>query len=267
MQKIFLIPLASIIVGLTGELVVDKKNKEICNENDKECGRQVEEVFSNAPFSPTSIPIQIKDLELKNCYIQGQIDENRNLYDKLLKEFKDLSEKLANQQPVTTKTFAEALQTQPPTSRKQLYKFTVLAKPKDTEENKNSTINKKKICSTIDPNKSIFKIDQIRTLNNGNVAFDLGSKSDCNKLLENLKDNVDMQDVFTFSETQRLKPRVILLNVDEDISKEDLKEKLSSQNEFLSTADYIIEDFPIRAKRGRHWVLTIEPESYHVFKG
>ncbi|KFM60476.1 Gag-Pol polyprotein, partial [Stegodyphus mimosarum] len=59
----------------------------------------------------------------------------------------------------------------------------------------------------------------------------------------------------------KLNPRIIIYNVDKDISGEELKEYLIKQNTELEKAEIEVK-FSMNAKYGMNWVLSIDPDSY-----
>nr|XP_042910466.1 uncharacterized protein LOC122271868 [Parasteatoda tepidariorum] len=135
----------------------------------------------------------------------------------------------------------------------------LLMYPKD--ENGASDDTRSQVTNSIDPIKLKLGVRGINRIRKGGIVVQLTNEEEIQKLkLEIEKSNIG--DKFACARPRTLNPKIWLYDVPEDVNKENLIDKIRDQNPPLKNS-VMKMCFPLRAKEGSHWVIEVDPDTFH----
>ncbi|XP_035216334.1 uncharacterized protein LOC118189773 [Stegodyphus dumicola] len=117
---------------------------------------------------------------------------------------------------------------------------------------------KEKVTRYVDPAQIKVGIKAVKKVNKGGVLIQVNEKEELELLEEAIRENKKLKDIVETKRPQKIKPKIIIYNVDKDIEKADLIDKIKTQNPVLEDAELEIL-FPMNGRYGTNWVLSIDP--------
>ncbi|GBO36955.1 hypothetical protein AVEN_259519-1 [Araneus ventricosus] len=102
----------------------------------------------------------------------------------------------------------------------------------------------------------------MRKISKGGVAIECRSSKDLDKLVKEINSNPKVAGTLEAKCPLKKLPRIIIYNVDRGVTKEELVEKISAQNDIKDQAIKILFRMNGRNRDSCHWVLEAEPQEF-----
>ncbi|KFM71607.1 Hypothetical protein in type I retrotransposable element R1DM, partial [Stegodyphus mimosarum] len=193
--------------------------------------------------------ITIQNLKIAN--MQGQLEQTQNVEDYLqgLVETKETYAAKAAKNRSRSKSG----------SKRPNEEHILLVYPKDKEVTSEEV--KTNLVTNINPDTLQIGVKSLTKIRRGGVLIEMNKREEIQILEEAIKENQKLKKIMEPKRPIKLNPRVIIYNVDKDISGEGLKDYLIKRNIELENADIEVK-FSMNAKYGTNWVISIDPNSY-----
>lgn len=112
---------------------------------------------------------------------------------------------------------------------------------------------------------SNIKITKLTNSRSGAMLVEVPSAGEGEKLEEIVKKATDFK-TLDINVIRKRSPQIILLNIDDDITMEDLGEQLKKKNELLTDSNFKLQ-FKIKARRKtNHWIINTTPELFRALR-
>lgn len=128
-----------------------------------------------------------------------------------------------------------------------------------------SSVTKKAIQAAINPAELKVGISRIRQIRKGGILIETTREEDLDKIIKEIEEKEVTKNSYTAKKQVKRFPRVILYDVNPEVKKEELVERLKTQNEFLEESSIEI-GFSFKGKNGTNWVLTVDPSTFFRLK-
>lgn len=166
-------------------------------------------------------------------------------------------------------TFADVVSTPigpPPKARarsrsKQRREHNVMIYPR--EEGSTSEQTKKIIQSKIIPSQIEVKVNNVKPIGRGGIVINTPTSEDIDKLILEFQKRDEIREKFDFAKPKLKDPSIVIFNVNEDLSKEELIKGLKSQNEELIEANLVVRTC-YKSRFGKNWVVSMNPEAFNL---
>lgn len=117
------------------------------------------------------------------------------------------------------------------------------------------------VKNTVDPAKLQVGIRRLKNISKGGILVDVNTKADYEKLETELNTNEVLKEKIKIRKAEKLKPRVIIYNVGENLENDELLECLASQNDPLIAGVFNIE-FKMKSRMGTNVIISTEPNVF-----
>ncbi|GBN90277.1 hypothetical protein AVEN_79033-1 [Araneus ventricosus] len=134
----------------------------------------------------------------------------------------------------------------------------VLVVPKKEQ---NSVETRKLIQAKVSPSKLNIKVNSLKSINKGGIIISAPTNDDIDKLIGEFSKIDDIRQNFDIRKPKLLDPSIIIFNVEETVTKEELLEGLKDQNEELSSANIQVRT-SFKSRLGRNWIVSMDPAAF-----
>ncbi|GBL97999.1 hypothetical protein AVEN_126892-1 [Araneus ventricosus] len=102
----------------------------------------------------------------------------------------------------------------------------------------------------------------LRKVNKGGVLIECGTEEEINKLKEEVATNPNLKDQVEFRSLVKVKPKIIIYGVEDDLNTEVGLNTLREQNEELKESE-LKHKYLMKTNRGTHWIISLDPDLFH----
>ena len=138
--------------------------------------------------------------------------------------------------------------------------FDIVIKPK-TKQSAEAT--KKEIQKNINPTHLKMRIERVKMANNGNLIVTTNSEDDRNNLIKSISSNNVIKEKYEAVKTAKRKPQIVIFDVVEDATNDDLKELIVQQNPGLESEEFqVVHKY--KGRGGWNYILDTTPTTFKM---
>lgn len=134
----------------------------------------------------------------------------------------------------------------------------ILVYPKDKKQE--ATQTKKMVTKSVCPTKMQAQIKSMRMIRNGGVRIACDGEADLEKVRKSIEESDQVQEKLEIQVPKLRNPKVVLYNIPQRMTKDEVKEALAGQNAIFTDEEFEIL-FPMKSKvkDSNHWVVEVNP--------
>ncbi|GBM57502.1 hypothetical protein AVEN_137935-1 [Araneus ventricosus] len=136
--------------------------------------------------------------------------------------------------------------------------FNVIIYPK---KDQNSDNTKKDIQSKISPSKISVRVNSVKNIKKGGILINTPSEEDIDKLIDEFKKTDSLFQNYEISKPKLFNPSIVIFQVDEQLTQEEVLEGLKIQNEDLAEAT-LEACTSFKVKTGENWIISLDQDSF-----
>ncbi|GBN58772.1 hypothetical protein AVEN_120840-1 [Araneus ventricosus] len=131
------------------------------------------------------------------------------------------------------------------------------------EEGSSSEETKRMIQSKIIPSQIDVKVNNVKNIGKGGIIKKSPTSEDIDKLILEFQRKDENREKFEITRPKLKDPIIIILNVNEDLTKETFIEEHKDLNDELAEA-YLIVRTSYKSRFGRNWIVSMNPEAFKL---
>lgn len=134
-----------------------------------------------------------------------------------------------------------------------------LISPNNESESENTRYDVKRI---INPVNLGMGVKRVKKINKGGILLELDSNVVYDKLEVEILTNENLRENFTIKKATKLKPKIIICGVHEELDADEIVTSLAAQNDLPEDTEFKIE-FTMKGKRGKNVIISLNTEAFN----
>ncbi|GBN28236.1 Putative protein in type-1 retrotransposable element R1DM [Araneus ventricosus] len=130
-------------------------------------------------------------------------------------------------------------------------------------EGATSDQTRKKIQYRIIPSNINVKVNSVKNIGKGGIIINSPTSEDIEKLLAEFQQIEEIRDGFQAFKPKLKDPSIIIFNVTEDLTNEEIIKGLKSQNEELAEAALTVRT-SFKGRYRKNWIISMNPEAFNA---
>lgn len=118
------------------------------------------------------------------------------------------------------------------------------------------------VKNKIDPTNLGLGIKRVRNINKGGILLEVANQADFDKLQVEINKNEKLKENYTIRKGSKLRPRLIIYDVNPDLTDEEIVNEINSQNDLQEISDCKIE-FKLKGRKGTNVIISLKPSVFN----